>query len=43
MIISGKYMGMELVVPADDIRKGATSEELYMEAVFDLIYDIADW
>jgi hypothetical protein len=42
MLISGKYMGMELVVPADDTREGATSEELYMEAAFDLSYDMAD-
>ena len=43
MLISGKYMGMELVMPEDDKREGATSEELYMEAAFDLSYDIADW
>ncbi len=42
MLILGKDMGMELVVHSDDIREGATAEELYMEAAFDLSYDILD-
>ncbi len=36
-------MGIKLVVPEDDTREGDIAEELYMEATFDLIYDIADW
>ncbi len=36
-------MGMKLVVPEDDIKEGATTEKLYMEAAFDLNYDIANW
>jgi len=30
-------------VPEDDRQEGKTEEELYMEAAFDLSYDIAEW
>ena len=43
MLISGTYTGMKFVVPENDIREGATAEEIYMKAAFDLSYDIADW
>jgi hypothetical protein len=34
---------MKLVVPEDHRQEGITEEELYMEAAFDLIYDITEW
>ena len=43
MLISGTYLGMKLVVPEDDRQEGKTKEELYMEAAFDLNYDIGEW
>ena len=36
-------MGIKFVVLSEDISKGATDEEAYMEATFDLSYDIASW
>ena len=43
MLMSGTYMGQELTVPEDDRREGITDEEAYVEADFDLSYDIANW
>ena len=43
MLISGSYMGQELKVPEDDRRDGITDEEAYVEAAFDLSYDISNW
>ena len=36
-------MGQELKVPEDDRRDGITDEEAYIEAAFDMSYDIAKW
>jgi len=43
MLMAGTYMGQELKVPEDDRRDGITNEEAYVEATFDLGYDIANW
>ena len=42
MLMSGTYMGQELKVPVADRREGITDEEAYVEAAFDLSYDIAN-
>ncbi len=36
-------MGQELKVTEADRRKGITNEEAYIEAAFDLSYDVANW
>jgi hypothetical protein len=41
MLIFGTYLGMKSAVPEDDRQEGKAEEELYMEAAFDLNYDIA--
>ena len=43
MLMSGTYMGQELKVPVVDRRDGITNEKAYVEAAFDLSYDIAKW
>jgi hypothetical protein len=43
MFMSGTYMGQDLKVPEVDRREGITDEESFVEAAFDLSYDIAKW
>ena len=43
MLMSGTYMGQELKVPEADRREGITDEQAYVEAAFDLSYDVANW
>ncbi len=43
MLVSGTYMGQQLVVPIDDRNEGLTYEEAYVEACFVLSCDIAYW
>ncbi len=42
MLMSGTYMGQELKVPEADRREGISDEEAFVEAAFDLSYDIAN-
>ena len=42
MLMSGTYMGQALKVPEADRREGITEEEAFVEAAFDLSYDIAN-
>ena len=43
MLMSGTYMGHQLVVPIEDRNEGVTDEEAYVEACFFLSYEIANW
>ena len=42
MLMSGTCIGQEFKVPEADRREGITDEEEYVEAAFDLSYDIAN-
>ena len=43
MLMSGTYMGQDLKVPDSDRREGISDEEAFIEAAFDLSYDVANW
>ena len=43
MLMSGSCMGQELKVPEADRRDIITDKKAYVEAAFDLSYDIANW
>jgi hypothetical protein len=43
MLMSETYMGQELKMPEADRREGITEKGAYVEAAFDLSYDVANW
>ncbi len=42
-LMPGTFMGQDRKVPDADRREGIVDEEAYVEADFDLSYDIASW
>jgi hypothetical protein len=43
MLLAGRYIGIQLTMHEEEVAEGTTIEFAYLEATFDLSYDVSLW